>query len=407
MKKIINLVFVFTLIFFGWVNFASADEMVDVYVFEREDCNFCKLEEKFLEEHLAKRNDLNVVHLDVDNFEIKEKFNKLTKVHGLQKATPITLVGDSIIQGFNSNETTGQLILSAIDKQKGNPRVTLEDYLIEGKILSKNDAVCDDSGDNTLCTIEVAQSNELQIPIIGVINYKDFSLLSISVILGFVDGFNPCAMWVLLTFLLILWQVGDKRKMWQMAGLFIFAETIMYWAILNFWFGAWDFIGLDRIVTPVVGLLAVGGGIYFLTRYFKNRGELVCDVKDYQSKSKTEQKIKDLINSPLTVLTVLGIMGVAFSVNIIEFACSIGIPQAFTKILEINNLGLIKEQFYIFVYTFFYMIDDFVVFGLALYGFDKFYTVGQKYSNLSSLIGGILMLILGALLLFNPSVLVF
>ncbi|MDP3380811.1 MAG: hypothetical protein Q8S84_04755 [bacterium] len=29
---------------------------------------------------------------------------------------------------------------------------------------------------------------------------------------------------------------------------------------------------------------------------------------------------------------------IAFSVNIVEFACSIGIPQAFTKILEMSSL---------------------------------------------------------------------
>ena len=159
-------------------------------------------------------------------------------------------------------------------------------------------------------------------------------------------------------------------------------------------------------MTPAIGLLAVGSGVYFLYRYWKTRGELVCET-DLDKQSKTESKIRNLINNPMTILTALGIIGVALSVNVIEFACSIGIPQAFTKILELNNLNLITEQFYIFLYTFAYMFDDFLIFGLALYGFSKFYAVGQKYSNLSSLVGGILMIILGALLLFDPSLLVF
>ena len=180
----------------------------------------------------------------------------------------------------------------------------------------------------------------------------------------------------------------------------------MYWVILNFWFKTWDFIGLDDVITPLIGLLAVGAGIYFLYRYWKNRGQLVCDT-DVKKQSKTESKIRNLINSPMTILTALGIIGVALSVNVIEFACSIGIPQAFTKILELNDMSAVTEQLYILLYTFSYMIDDFLIFGLALYGFSKFYAVGQKYSNLSSLIGGVLMLILGIILLFAPNLLIF
>ena len=213
-------------------------------------------------------------------------------------------------------------------------------------------------------------------------------------------------MWVLITFLLILWQVKDRRKKLQVARLFIVAEAIMYWLILNFWFKTWDFIGLDKIITPAIGLLALGAGLYFIHRYWKNRGKLVCDT-DIEKQSKTEQKIQSLINGPMTIISALGIIGVAFSVNIIEFACSIGIPQAFTKILELNQLSLLAEQFYILLYTIAYMIDDFLILGLALYGFSKFYTVGQKYSNLSSLIGGILMIILGLILLIAPDILVF
>jgi len=393
--------------FTGLVNTISAEEKVNVYMFGREDCNFCKLEEVFLNKLSKERNDFNLIYLNVDDTETKKKFKQIAEFHNLPKATPITLVGTSIIQGFSSDDLTGKLILEIIDDHKGKENISLEKYLSEiAGIITQQDSVCDDL-EATFCKIEVQQNTEIKIPFIGVINYKDFSLFSMAVILGFVDGFNPCAMWVLLTFLLILWQIGNKKKMFQVAGLFIFAEAVMYWAILNFWFSAWDFIGLDKIVTPAVGILAIGGGIYFLRRYIKNREKLTCDVTSFDYLSKTENKIKDLIKSPLTILTALGIIGVAFSVNMIEFACSVGIPQAFTKVLEINNLSLFMEQFYIMLYTLFYMVDDFIIFGLALYGFEKFYTVGQKYSNLSSLIGGILMIILGALLLFNPSALVF
>ncbi|MFC1623683.1 glutaredoxin, partial [Patescibacteria group bacterium] len=378
MKKLILSFILFVFLIGGVV---QADEnTTNIYMFGREDCNYCEIEKDFLDNLRLERNGFEIIYLDTGDSEIKSKFNQLTELHNISKATPITLIGNSIIQGFNSIDTTGKLILSVLDEQKDKPAINLENYLVEdGIILSQQNATCDGE-ESTSCTISVGVDTEIKVPFVGVVDFKDFSLFSMATLLGFVDGFNPCAMWVLLTFLLILWQIGNRRKMFQVAGLFIFAEAIMYWAILNFWFTAWDFVGFDKIVIPFVGGFAVLGGVYFLKRYFKNRKELVCDVTSDEYKSKTEQKIKDLIKSPMTILTALGIIGVAFSINMIEFACSVGIPQAFTKVLEMNNLGTFAEQFYILLYTLFYMVDDFVLFGLALYGFDKFYTVGHKYS---------------------------
>jgi len=356
-------------------------EKVDIYFFEREGCSFCAKEMVFFDDLILKRDDFNLLILDIGEEESRQQFDLLTDKYGLPKVTPMTIVGENIFQGFDTSKTTGEKIISFIEEAK------LRQEGEQGVLIA-------------------GQNFEFKLPLVGVVDLKTMSLFSLSFVLGLVDGFNPCAMWVLMTFLLILWQVKDRKKMFQVAGLFILAEAIMYWLILNFWFRTWDFIGLDEIITPVIGLLAVGAGGYFLYRYWKNYGKLVCDT-DVEKQSKTESKIRRLVNGPMTILTALGIVGVALSVNVIEFACSIGIPQAFTKILELNNLSLITEQFYIFLYTFFYMIDDFLIFGLAFYGFSKFYAVGQKYSNLSSLIGGILMIILGVLLLFAPSLLVF
>ncbi len=377
------------LFFSSFVNNLNAETSVDIsdknnqrkieiYFFEKDGCSFCAKEKDFLEDLLIQRDDFELIVVDIDQVENRQQFDLITDRYELPKVTPMTVVGEHLFQGFDSPETTGVQIVDFIEQslQLQNTDITLE------------------------------QDFNFKIPFLGIINLKDFSLFSLSVILGLVDGFNPCAMWVLMSFLLILWQIKDRKKMFQVVGIFIVAEAIMYFMILNLWYQTWDFVQLDKIVTPLIGLLALGGGVYFLFRYFENRGKLICDT-DVEKQSKTETKIQKLISSPLTILTALGIIGIAFSVNIVEFACSIGIPQAFTKILEINDLGTLARQFYIVLYTFFYMMDDFIVFGLALYGFSKFYTVGQRYSNLSSLIGGILMLILGGLLIFAPTWLVF
>jgi len=214
-------------------------------------------------------------------------------------------------------------------------------------------------------------------------------------------------MWVLITFLVILSQAGSRKKMLLLAGIFVFAEAIMYNLILNVWYKTWDFIALDQYVTPFVGFLALGGGIFFLSRWQKNKdAQLVCDITDIESQSKTINKFKAIVQQPITIASIFAILVIAFSVNIIEFACSIGIAQAYTKILELNMLSFIERQWYILIYTIGYMIDDLIVFALAIWGYGKLQSHGAKYAQLSLLIGGLLMLILGTILVINPSLLV-
>lgn len=375
-----------------------------VFVFVREGCSACAKEESFLE--TIQNNDIEVTLLNIEEPSNYANFLKIVEVNKLSKVTPITLVGGEVLVGFDSAELTGKKILTLADEN--HPSV--ETYLKKEEVSEEGTGeVCNLSGAESCTQNEIKKDTleKIKVPFVGVIETKDLSLFSLAALLGFIDGFNPCAMWVLVAFLIALSQVGSQLKMIIVAGLFIVAESIMYFLILNVWYKTWDFIKLDWLMLPLVGLLSLGGGIYFLYKFRKNKGQLVCDVTSLEHQRKTTTKIKDIATRPLSVIGAFVIIGLAFSVNIIEFACSIGLAQSFTKILEINNLNFWIQQWYTGVYTLFYMVDDFIVFGLAIFGYQKFYQFGAKYSNLALLIGGILLIILGILMMSGKNVFVF
>ena len=178
----------------------------------------------------------------------------------------------------------------------------------------------------------------------------------------------------------------------------------MYYLILNVWMTAWDFVGLDEIVTPIVGVVAVGAGLFFLYQFYK--ADTTCKVGSLESKRKTTEKIKHYAIAPMTIVTLLGILALAFSVNIIEFACSVGIPQTFTKVLDLNYLSWAGKQVYNAIYILMYMVDDIIIFGIALYSFDRIGLTTHKYTRASHLIGGTIMVALGLILLIDPNLLV-
>jgi cytochrome c biogenesis protein CcdA len=212
-------------------------------------------------------------------------------------------------------------------------------------------------------------------------------------------------MWVLVMFLTILAEAGSRRRMFEMAGLFIVAEAIMYYLILNVWMTTWDFVGMDQIITPIVGLIAIGAGGYFLYLFYKK--DTTCKVGSLESKRRTHEKIKGYALAPMTIMVALGILGLAFSVNIIEFACSVGIPQTFTKILDLSYLSWVGKQFYNSLYILMYMIDDLIIFAIALYSFEKIGLTTHKYTRASHFVGGLIMVILGLILIIDPTLLIF
>ena len=102
----------------------------------------------------------------------------------------------------------------------------------------------------------------------------------------------------------------------------------------------------------------------------------------------------------------IGIITLAFSVNIIELMCSLGLPVTFTNMLVMNNVSGLNYGVYILIYIFFFMLDDLIIFLIAMFTL-KVTGISTKYSRYSSLIGGIIMLVVGLLMLFAPNVLMF
>jgi len=106
------------------------------------------------------------------------------------------------------------------------------------------------------------------------------------------------------------------------------------------------------------------------------------------------------------ILAILGIILLAFSVNLIELLCSLGLPVVFTQILSLNNLNTWEYFIYIFIYIVFFLLDDIIVFTIAMKTL-KLKGISNKYSKYSHLIGGIIMILVGLLMIIKPEWLMF
>ena len=214
MKKLrVLILLLFSLFLVNIVSF-SVDK-VKIEYFGREDCKNCSNLKNFLTELSKERKDFEIVQFKIDkNEKDKKYFDEIKTKLKLLKGTPIIYINERIIQGFNTENTTGKEIVREIEKGKKKDKIqTLEEFVASGnyKNVSKEGAVCEVDG---VCEIAPSDKEVLvTIPFTNkVLNLTDYSLPLMALILGTIDGFNPCAMWVLILFLTALLAVGNKKK---------------------------------------------------------------------------------------------------------------------------------------------------------------------------------------------------
>jgi len=358
---------------------------VKLYFFYGSTCPHCHEARAFLDKLEGKYQNLEIISYEVFANRINANiFEKFLIAAGQEKTilVPTIFIGEKTIIGYANEEITGIEIEKAV------------------KFCSEN--ICLDLSDRIN---KEEEPKVLKLPLIGEFDPKKISLPVLAVILGLMDGFNPCAMWVLLLLISLLLSVNSRKRMWLVGGTFIAASGILYFLFMTAWLNLFLFFGYLSFIRILIGLTAVGVGVWRFKDFFTWKPG-ICKIGDEVSHSKIEDKIKKILMPAALPVTFLGIVALAFSVNLVEFFCSAGFPAIFTQVLAIQNIGLFQKYIYILVYDLFYMFDDLVIFSLAVITFRK---IGftDKYSRWSALIGGILLFLLGMALMFKPELLMF
>jgi hypothetical protein len=243
----------------------------------------------------------------------------------------------------------------------------------------------------------------VDLPFLGQFDVKGYSLPVLAILLGLIDGFNPCAMWALVYLITLVVTLNDRRKIWLIVGTFVFSSGVWYFLFMSAWLNVFLLLGYIRHVTLVIGVVAVFVGIQGFVELVKNRGVVSCTVGDEQSKGKTIRRMKDVLLSPISLSSVLSILGLSFIVNSVEFLCSCAIPAVFAHVLSITPLSSMEHYGYILLYIFFYMLDDLIIFASAAFAFQTY--VGNRYAVYCKILGGLLLIVLGFLMVFMPQVL--
>ena len=403
--KYVNKILLVLFLFFI-CNTVSAKQ-ISVYLFHSSDCVHCKAEIKFLDE-LKDKYDIKVYKYEVmynsENRKTMENVRKLMEDTG--SLVPYTIIGTTTFTGFSEVQET-QIEKAIIEYQEVAYCDKVGLYLGH----TTDDSECDGKVDPK------EEDSKMNLPLIGEVDVKSFSLPIIAIVIGLVDGFNPCAMWVLIFLLSMFVTMKNRKKAWVLGLTFIATSAAVYFLIMIAWLNIVASLTTVRWIQIAIAVFALGAAAVNIRSYLKSRKEDDgCDVTDAASRKKIIGKVKRIATLEeesetdkkkfAFLLAILGVMALAISVNVIELACSAGLPLVFTNILAMNKIGGVAKLVYLLLYILFFMIDDIIVFVIAMFTF-KVTGISTKYTKYSHLIGGIIMLIIGLLLILKPSWIMF
>lgn len=400
MKRIIKLCLLLIVLLFPLVVNAK-DNKVTLYLFHGDGCPHCASEIEYLNDIENKYENLEIVKYEV--WYNEENSNFLQEVYNAYSITsrgvPTTVIGNTIFMGYS--DSTGSKIERAINYYLEN------DYIDQIERIKNNEFDKKDLIDHF--EEEEKKTDEemtIDVPILGKINLKKVSLISSAVVIGLVDGFNPCAMWILLFLISVLIGMKNKKRMWALGLTFLITSALVYMLIMLSWIQIAVKITTVIWVRNIIAIIALVGAIINIRSYIKSRKDSGCEVVDDKRRKNIFAKIRKFTSEKSFLLALVGVIGLAVSVNLVELACSAGLPLVFTELLALNNISDSMKFFYTFIYIVFFLLDDLIVFFIAMFTM-KITGISTKYNKYSHLIGGIIMLLIGILLIFKPEWLMF
>lgn len=372
MKKIISfLLCLFSLISILFISSpVNAQEKIEINFFYSVTCPHCAEEKVFLDNLSEKYPQIEIKAYEFSTQETQIKLKHFYDQYKVsptkQGFVPATFIGNRYFIGF-SKETTGKEI---------------ENYII--------DPTQENSSNNSLFNLK-----NINLPLIGGISAEQYSLPVLAAILGFFDGFNVCSLGALILILGIVLTFGSRTKTLALGSAFILTTAIIYGLLIFVWHKIFlYFAPYIAKMEIIIGLLALGGGIYFLSQFFQARKKgLACQSQGLVQK--IGAKLAALLNNTTNLIMIIGaIILFAAIVTIIEFPCSAVLPVLFASIISEANLTATTSYSYIAIFLFFYMLDEIIVFLIAFFTL-RIWVSSPKFTLWLNLAASLVLLFLG------------
>jgi hypothetical protein len=244
------------------------------------------------------------------------------------------------------------------------------------------------------------EEEAVDVPWLGRLDPRRLGMPLFTVAIGLVDGFNPCAMWVLLLLLSILVNLRDRTKILAIAGTFVLVSGAAYFAFMAAWLSVFEWIGMLRPVQLALGGLAVGIGLVHVKDFFAFKQGPSLSIPE-AAKPGIYARIRRIVNAENLPAAIGAAFVLAVLVNLVELLCTAGLPALYTGILTQRGYSTAARYGYLGLYIAAYMFDDALMVAGVVLSLARF-KLQETGGRWLKLVSGSVVLALGLTMLFKP-----
>jgi len=343
--------------------------VVQLEVFVRDGCPHCADAKIHLKSLARQRPDITIIirSLDTDRSAIEELEGYFRAANIWPPGVPTFVVNGQILVGFESPEVTGPQIISLFDKQ------SIASGVVESKLF-------------------------------GTISVKEIGLPVFTVVLGLLDGFNPCAMWVLLFLLSLLVRLQNRQRMVMVAGTFVLVSGAIYFAFMAAWLNVFLILGFSFLLRVLLGGVALLVGIINIKDFVADKAVFTLSIPETE-KTGLYARVRKILATEKLFPSLVAVAALAVIVNFVELLCTAGLPAIYTAVLAQQDIAQSSYYGYLLLYILAYIADDALMVTIAVIALSNL-RLTEKSGRWLKLLSGLVMFILGSVLLLQPNWLV-
>jgi glutaredoxin len=370
LRKIARSLSLLLLLLAAWLP-AAASELacpsMDVYL--RDGCPHCADAKAYLQQLQQRHPDLSIRYHEVgsDPQALRELL-RLSQQYGIEQAgVPSFLICEAFYAGF--------------------AMAAGSDEWIENQLLDPD---------------ANRQPYQVRTPL-GEFSVDDIGLPAFTLALGLIDGFNPCAMWILLFLLSILVNIRSRRRIILIAGTFVVVSGMVYFAFMAAWLNLFLLIGFTRWLQIVIGVLALLIGAVHIKDFVAFGQGVSLSISD-SVKPTLYARVRNIMHARSIWAALIAVTIVAIMVNMIELLCTAGLPAIYTQLLSLRPMTTAQYYGYLVLYNLAYIFDDALMVTITVFTMNRL-KLQEKQGRWLKLISGLVIFTLGLILLTAPGML--
>ena len=344
-----------------------------LWYFWRGDCPVCQRAEPWLEEMETAYSALEIRRVEVlRDLAGRALFERMMNDRGTRaSAVPTFILGDRVWVGFTS--PLAEEMEAAVQEWLGEPPAEVS----TGRAI-------------------------LDLGPLGRVDVGRQPMSMATILIAFVDGFNPCSLWVLTVLLAMILGTRSRARIAAVGLTFLLVTATIYGVFIVGLFAALEVAAQLGWIRVAVALLALVFGLINVKDFlaFKRGPSLTIPDRFKPGIYRGGRTLREDRPLPLTLAITVGIAG---GVALIELPCTAGFPVIWTTLVSEAAVGQTAFIGLLFLYLGVYLSVEIAILAGAIITL-RATRLQEGHGRKLKLVGGMVMIALAGVLLVDPAI---